>query len=78
MECIKSNNPIIINRLNPIEKYLGYEYPLYYDNIDEVTELIKNDDLILKAHLYLKNMNKERFYIENFIDKININIIKID
>ena len=78
MECIKSNNPIIINRLNTIEKYLGFEYPLFYDNIDEVTELIKNDGLILKAHLYLKNMNKERFYIENFIDKININIMKIN
>ena len=33
MECIKANNPIIVNRLESIENYIGKEYPLFYDNL---------------------------------------------
>tara|TARA_B110001469_G_C9608913_1_gene302846 strand:+ start:386 stop:1285 length:900 start_codon:yes stop_codon:yes gene_type:complete len=71
MECIKANNPIIINRLESIESYLGKEYPLFYDNLSEVTSFLENDDLILKAVNYLKNLDKSKFSIQMMINTIN-------
>jgi len=71
MECIKANNPIIINRLEPIEEYLGKEYPLFYDNLTDVSTILENDELILKAFNYLKNMDKSKFSMQMMIDSIN-------
>lgn len=77
VECLKANNPIIINRLPSIENYLGTDYPLFYNNLSEVNELLNNDDLIFKAHLYLKNMNKDKFSMNNMVNTINNNLINI-
>lgn len=77
MECIKSNTPIIINRLDPIIYYLGNDYPLFYDHLSEVTKFLEDDNLILKAHKYLKNMNKDKFKITNMINIINKNLNNI-
>jgi hypothetical protein len=77
LECIKANNPIIINRLPAIERYLGIEYPLFYTNINEVTKMLKDDELIFKAHIYLKNMDKTIFTMDNMIKNINIDLEKI-
>lgn len=71
MECIKANNPIIINRLEPIEEYLGKEYPLFYDNLTDVSTILENDELILKAFNYLKNMDKSKFSMQMMINSIN-------
>ena len=71
LECIKANNPIIINRLDPIEFYLGKEYPLFYSDLSEVTSFLENDDLILKAHIYLKQMNKSNLSLDTMISTIN-------
>lgn len=71
MECIKANNPIIINRLKSIEEYLGKDYPLFYDNLTDVTTILENDELILKAFNYLKNMDKSKFSMQMMINSIN-------
>lgn len=71
LECIKSNNPIIVNRLESIEEYLGKEYPLFYDNLTDVSKILENDDLILEAFNYLKNMDKSIFSIQLMVNSIN-------
>ena len=77
MECIKSNNPIIINRLESIEAYLGKEYPLFYNDLSEVKLLLKNDNLILKAYKYLKNMDKTKFSKKEMINTINNKLLHL-
>jgi hypothetical protein len=67
LECIVRNTPLIVNRLPAIEEYLGPDYPLYYNDIDEVPEILKNKNLIVRANSYLSNMNKDFLKIENFI-----------
>jgi hypothetical protein len=71
IECIVRNTPIIINKLPAVVEYLGPNYPLYYNNIDEVPRLLKikffTKNHIKNAHKYLKNMNKDFLKIENFI-----------
>jgi hypothetical protein len=66
LECIIRNTPIIINKLPAIVEYLGENYPLYFNNLDEVNKLLENNDLILQAHLYLKSMNKSDLSIDYF------------
>jgi polysaccharide pyruvyl transferase WcaK-like protein len=69
IECITRNTPIVINRLPAVEEYLGSNYPLFYDNIDEVPQML-NNHMIVRANTYLKNMNKDFIRIENFIKEM--------
>jgi polysaccharide pyruvyl transferase WcaK-like protein len=79
LECIVRHTPIIVNRCPPVIELLGLSYPLYYNDDDEKTieiyNLLKNDDLIKKAHKHLKNLNKHKYKIETFISNF-IKIIK--
>ena len=69
LECIVRNTPIIVNKLPGVIEYLGEDYPLYFNKLSEVNNLI-SDENILKAHEYLKNMNKEDLTIDYFTKKI--------
>lgn len=68
IECVARNTPIIVNRLPAVEEYLGSNYPLYYNNIEEVPIILKNKRLIVSASKYLSNMNKDDLKIEKFIE----------
>ena len=70
IECIIRNTPLIINRHPAIEEYLGIEYPLYFDNINDIDLLLNDDNLIINAHLYLSNINKSFLSIPNFTNKL--------
>jgi hypothetical protein len=70
LECIIRNTPIIVKRIPPVVEYLGENYPLYFNNIDEVSELINKNE-ILKAYKYLKNMDKSIFEIDYFIKELH-------
>lgn len=69
LECIIRNTPLIINKIEGVVDYLGEDYPLYFNNLDEVHLLI-NSQKILEGHIYLKNMNKDKFLIHTFLNKI--------
>jgi hypothetical protein len=79
LECIIRNTPIIINKIEGVVDYLGQDYPLYYDNLKDVPQLI-NGQKILEAHEYLKNMDKSRFLMSTFVSDlfsvINENFLK--
>lgn len=89
LECIVRTTPIIVNKHPAVIELLGQSYPLYYNtdqDIDkdqnntenmfiEIYNLLKNDDSIKKAHKYLKNLNKDKFKIQTFINNF-IKIIK--
>lgn len=53
IECIARGTPLIINRLKPIEEYLGQDYPLFYDNLEHAAELSQNHSALQKAHEHL-------------------------
>jgi polysaccharide pyruvyl transferase WcaK-like protein len=68
LECIARNTPIIVNRLPAVEEYLGVNYPLYYNTLEEVPIILKNKRLIVSASKYLSHMNKDDLKIEKFIE----------
>lgn len=68
IECIVRNTPIIVNRIEAIEEYLGSDYPLYFNDISEVPLLLTNYDKLYDAHIYLKNMVKSDLKINKFVE----------
>jgi len=67
LECIIRNTPIIVNKIEPVVEYLGEDYPLYFNELHEVPELLKK---VEQAHLYLKNMDKSELDINFFYRKL--------
>ena len=57
IECIIRNTPIIVNRLDAVVEYLGVDYPLYYNNLNELDNIITFVN-IEKAYYYLVSMDK--------------------
>jgi hypothetical protein len=70
IECIVRNTPVLVNHSPPIEEYLGREYPLFYDNIEEASDKLNSPELIEKTHKYLTEMDKDKFTIDYFIRSI--------
>jgi len=68
LECIVRNTPLIVNRTQGVVEYLGEDYPLYFNNLDEVDSLLDLEKL-KSGHEYLKNMYKEDITMEHFFDK---------
>ena len=70
VECIIRGTPIIVNKIGGIVEYLGEDYPLYFDTLEDVPNLL-NIEKIKQAHEYLVNLNKEELSIDFFLKKIN-------
>lgn len=66
IECILRNTPIIVNRLPATEEYLGKKYPLFYSNLDEVSQLF-DIKKIENAYKYLLKMDKKFLNIDTFL-----------
>jgi hypothetical protein len=81
LECIKFNTPIIINKIPSIVEYLGENYPLYFQNSDELQLLNSPNYLLSKidtANKYLINMDKTHVMLETFNNKLNYDLNKLD
>jgi hypothetical protein len=53
VECIIRRTPILTNRVGGLVEYLGDDYPLYYNTLDEAAAKAEDLDLIQKASEYL-------------------------
>lgn len=75
IECIWSCTPILVRRFQSMEEYLGRDYPLFFNSIDQAASLLSfdmnnNNCLQLNAMNYLANMNKDHLTSEAFIHSI--------
>jgi hypothetical protein len=55
LECIVRRTPIVINKIPGVVEYLGEDYPLYFENLEDVNELLSYEK-IFNAHIYLKGI----------------------
>jgi hypothetical protein len=76
LECIVRNTPIILNRTPGVLEYLGANYPLFFDSLDQVQSLLSVDKLTA-AHNYLKNMDKHTFTLDYFARSVATNLNNI-
>lgn len=69
-ECIVRNTPILVNPLNAVVEYLGADYPLYFNTLDEASEKAGNFDLIYEAHRFLTgHPSKEKLNNKYFLQR---------
>ena len=70
LEIIFLNCPAFITKLDSTIKYLGKDYPMFYENVNEINNILKSKneliELYIKTHNYLKNLDKSRFDIKLF------------
>jgi hypothetical protein len=69
IECIARNNPIIAKKHPAVMEYLGSDYPLLYETLDEALVKI-NPVTIRQAHDYLYNKDKSFISKEYFLQSI--------
>ena len=70
---IEYNIPFFINKTSSAIEYLGNEYPLYYENTDDIQHKINNENIInvLKdGYNYLVALNKQDMSFEYFNSEI--------
>lgn len=65
IECIIRNTPIIVNRLPATVEYLGADYPLFYNHINEVSKFTAKD--VQAAYKYLTKLDKSPYVADTFI-----------
>jgi hypothetical protein len=62
LELMSFNIPFFVNKLDAVIEYIGNDYPLYFNSIHEIENIINNKNLLIKkmkeASLYLENINK--------------------
>ena len=69
VECVTRTTPILVNRLPSVVEYLGYEYPLYYESVEEAQRKLNDRSLVECAHLYLKHWHGRNRLTLNYFHK---------
>jgi hypothetical protein len=67
LECIVRNTPFVINKHPAIVEYLGHDYPLYFNEVNDIQGLL-TDDTIIQAYNYLYELDKQHFQVGTFLN----------
>ena len=74
LECIISNTPAFVQQNKGTIEYLGEKYPMFFNDVDEVNDILKDRnrlmDTIENTHIYLKNLDKNKFTNKHFYSDI--------
>lgn len=80
LECIVRNIPVFVNKVGGIINYLGKDYPMYFDKLSELENILNNEESLYKLYskttIYLQNMDKTDITLDHFSNSIK-NIINI-
>ncbi len=69
LECIVRNTPIIVNKLPAVIEYLTEDYPLLFDHLDQVNDLLSIHN-IRNGYEFLKQMDKSELKMEYFKNRM--------
>lgn len=67
VECIVRATPLLVNRLPAVAEYLGADYPLYFDDLEDAARKATDRELVRLAHWHLRTIPRERFSREAFL-----------
>ena len=67
IECLSRGTPLLVNRLPGIVEYLGNDYPLFYDNLDDATALLSDKTKLLQASKYMNSLDKSHLQFDHFL-----------
>lgn len=68
IEAIVRHVPIVVRRLASTEEYLGKNYCLFFDSLEEVPELLDNPERVQCAHEQLRDLERTgHYYGDHFV-----------
>ena len=72
IECMVRNTPIVVNRLPSTEEYLGSDYPLLYENLDQAQRMINDESALYDGHMHILSNKKKislspQYFFESFV-----------
>ena len=70
LDCMAGYVPLLVNRTRTLEEYLGVNYPLFYNDLNDCVRKANDMKLLLDAHVYLKSKDNTRHTGEYFINSI--------
>lgn len=59
LECMVQGTPVLVNPLPSVREYLGDDYPLYFDDLEEAARKASDPERVLEAHRYLSARDLE-------------------
>ncbi len=69
VECMVRGTPVMVNPLPAVVEYLGADYPLYFESLDEAADKLSDAALIRAAHGHLRsNPMVSRLRPQAFLD----------
>ncbi len=69
IECIARGTPLLVNPLPAVKEYLGEDYPMYFNTLEEAAAKALDTSLILETHEYLKSCEtRQKLSAEYFLD----------
>jgi len=84
LECIARNTPVMTNILPATVEYLGKEYPLFFESLNDARDKLRDNSILISAHEYLQNMDKSHLNPNSFMKQFqqseviqNLPIIKL-
>jgi hypothetical protein len=70
LEVIVRKTPLVVNRIPPTVELLGENYPMFYDKIEDIPNLLTAEK-ILEAHQYMINSIDDSVYrIDSFVESL--------
>jgi hypothetical protein len=67
IECIARQTPVLVNPLEAVVEYLGADYPLYFDTLEEAARKAEDTERLHAAHRYLGDLSlRARLTTERF------------
>jgi hypothetical protein len=66
LECLARNTPLLINPHPGVQEYLGRDYPLYFEALDDIYELLAPQRLAAASE-YLSGRDKSGLQVEGFV-----------
>jgi hypothetical protein len=68
VECIARGTPLLVNPLPAVVEYLGHDYPLYFNTLEEAAVKACDFDLIKRAHVHLmESPTRKRLSQKDFL-----------
>ena len=55
VECMVRGTPLLINRIPAVMEYLGKDYPLYIETLEEAATKLRDAEIIRAAHYHIKS-----------------------
>lgn len=75
IECLSRNTPLVVNRLPGIEEYLGVEYPLFYDTLEEAATIFENKSQLESGVAYFKERCHAQLTVKHFLEAFHTSSI---